>query len=368
MFMNLMHLLPKYLGYTISLSLLVFFGLFSQNTCFAQPNNNACAYACMDWTLGSAQMKKAEQDFKSRTGKDVHFGVGTFMGEGDAIGTDKHLGACFRLVFTEGQKDIIAQALNTGYDMNHPNQFDIQMGVGGMGAFNACVGDIGISMFPGAKSPWGLTYGGVQNVMDCKNVPEYPSIESAHNKSNSLKKLCEYGFKHRYRGENGENYKFKFVPERVQCPEELTKLSGFKRNDDPSTYELQLYKPCTLGDKNSIACAMTRMMDCAKPTAAWKENVKNLNISGPSQACLRDGYTRHTNPNAPSATSSQCTSQTKQSDYCKDHPEAVVGFCSWNGGDSSGDDYCNANSDRCLSCGGGSWCTCIHGVLKGCGN
>lgn len=341
--------------------------LFNFSIAHAQPEqNNSCAYACMDWTLGSVQMQKAEKAFKSRTGVDVHFGVGTFMGQGDKVGTDKHLGACFRLTFYNGQKDIIAQAVNTGYDMSHPNQFDLQMGAGGMGAFNACAGDASLSMFSGSKSVWGIVYGGIQNEVNCQKLPEYPIVISEHQKSNNLHSLCKYGFTHSYRGENGLNYKFKYVPERVKCPKELTTLTGFYRKDDPIGYDLKAEKPCNIGDQNSISCAMTRMMDCAKPTAAWNDHVKDLKISGPALACKRDGYTRWQDANAPSAASAQCSSGPYQSSYCKQHAGASVGFCSWDGGSSSGSDYCNASKSQCLACGGGRWCTCQNGELKTC--
>tara|TARA_B100000949_G_scaffold152839_1_gene134288 strand:- start:134 stop:1231 length:1098 start_codon:yes stop_codon:yes gene_type:complete len=352
--------------FKVLLIAMVFLFLFTQNAIATESGNNACAYACMDWTLGSLQMKNAEQRFKTNTGQDVHFGVGTFMGEGDEVGTDKHLGSCFRLVFRDGQKDIIAQVVNTGYDMTNPNQFDIQMGAGGMGAFNACAGDADISMYPGGKAPWGLVYGGVQNEVDCSNLPEYPVVASDSQTSNNLQTLCKYGFDNTYRGENGRNYKFKYVPERVKCPQELTELTGFYRKDDPSSYDMKLYTPCELGDEYSIACAMTRMMDCAKPTAAWTDHVKQLNISGPVPACQRDGYTRWDKATVPSAASPQCTSGSQQSSYCKEHTGAEVGFCSWDGGNTSGGDYCNANKAQCLSCGGGSWCTCSNGELNGC--
>lgn len=315
-------------GFNLWLALLMCFPSFSPNAFSEEPKNNSCAYACMDWTLGSTQMENAEQNFKNQTGIDVHFGVGTFMGEGDPIGTDKHLGSCFRLVFTDDQKDIIAQVVNTGYDMTNPNQFDLQMGAGGMGAFNACAGDVSISMYSGNKSQWGLVYGGIQNEIDCSNLPEYPVV-TTKNSNNNLQMLCKYGFVNKYRGDNGMNYKFKYVPERVKCPEELTQLTGFKRTDDPSNYELELFKPCTLGDRNSIACAMTRMMDCAKPTASWADHVKGLSITGPLPACQRDGYTRQNNANAPSAASSECTSSIPTpNSYCNEL-NAEIGLCSW---------------------------------------
>lgn len=366
----MMNILKSFVSrYEIVLCLFIISSLFSYNSCADEPKNNACAYACLDWTLGSAQMQQAEEAFKARTGQDVHFGVGTLMAEGDEVGTNKHLGRCFRLTFMDGQKDIIAQAVNTGYDMSNPNQFDIQMGAGGMGAFNACAGEANTSMYPGSKSVWGAIYGGIQNEEECSNLPPYPAVVSTNSSVNNLQLLCQYGFINKYRGADGQNFKFKYVPEEVKCPQELIQISGFSlKSGGPSGYEITHFVPCTIGDKDSIACAMTRMMDCAKPTAGWNENIKNLGLTGPIKVCQRDGYTSQENENAPSAASAQCQSGSPQSQslYCKDHPDELVGFCSWDGGNSAGGDYCNAGKDRCLSCGGGSWCTCNNGQLKEC--
>ena len=68
------------------------------------------------------------------------------------------LGACYRLVVRATdcsdrlggaalERDIIAQSVNTGFDVSNI-QFDLQMGNGGTGAFNNCAGD-DWSMFPG---------------------------------------------------------------------------------------------------------------------------------------------------------------------------------------------------------------------------
>jgi hypothetical protein len=47
----------------------------------------------------------------------------------------------------------LASAVNTGYDVEG-NQFDLQMGAGGAGIFDICVGAAG-SMFDGGLPAWG---------------------------------------------------------------------------------------------------------------------------------------------------------------------------------------------------------------------
>ena len=81
--------------------------------------------------------------------------MGTF---GTTVDPMQGLGACYRLVVRATdcsdrlggaalERDIIAQSVNTGFDVSNI-QFDLQMGNGGTGAFNNCAGD-DWSMFPG---------------------------------------------------------------------------------------------------------------------------------------------------------------------------------------------------------------------------
>ena len=131
-------------------------------------------FACMDWTLGSSAMRAAETAFTKRTGEDVFFGVGTFGTSSDA---QHGLAACYRLHVDGVTKDIIAQSINTGHDVAG-NQFDLQIGAGGAGAFNTCAGDAR-SMFPGTVAAWGCQYGGIDSLAACSGLPEYPRNSAA---------------------------------------------------------------------------------------------------------------------------------------------------------------------------------------------
>jgi hypothetical protein len=111
------------------------------------------AYACMDWTFGSKSMVAAEAAFNRRTGDDVWFGVGTY---GTSADVQRGLGACYRMAVEGVDKDLLVQSVNTGSDVAG-NQFDLQIGDGGTGAFNTCAGSstAAASMFPGPISAWG---------------------------------------------------------------------------------------------------------------------------------------------------------------------------------------------------------------------
>ena len=121
------------------------------------------------------------------------FGVGTF---GTSVDEMQGLGACYRMVVRATdcndrfggealERDIIAQSVNTGFDVSNI-QFDLQMGNGGTGAFNNCAGD-DWSMFPGAfdQDIWGAVYGGCdyrdssQGSPSCDDLPSLPQVSES---------------------------------------------------------------------------------------------------------------------------------------------------------------------------------------------
>eukprot|EP00475_Leptophrys_vorax_P013016 TRINITY_DN1940_c0_g1_i1.p1 TRINITY_DN1940_c0_g1~~TRINITY_DN1940_c0_g1_i1.p1 ORF type:complete len:355 (-),score=86.21 TRINITY_DN1940_c0_g1_i1:53-1117(-) len=256
-------------------------------------------FACMDWTFGSVSMRSAESQFSSRTGDDVYFGVGTY-GVDATIDPIKGLGACYRLDVTTMSKQMIVQSINTGSDV-WGNQFDLQVGDGGFGAFDSCAGS-SASMFPGDYSSWGKMYGGADTRVECSTLPPYPTDSAAMKAAgDSLVDLCEYSFDHGARFEGGANPTLRSVT-RVKCPDELVELTQIQRSDDPV-----FYKPATPPATNSsqvcqntpnspLSYCLTRMMDCRKPSGAWRTNVdEKLMVPGKRlvQTCALDGYTRH---------------------------------------------------------------------------
>lgn len=76
---------------------------------------------------------------------------------------------CYRLKFNHPflkGKEMIVQATNTGYDLNH-NHFDIAMPGGGQGIFQGCT-----TQFDG-KYQGGALYGGVANITQCYGLPSH---------------------------------------------------------------------------------------------------------------------------------------------------------------------------------------------------
>jgi len=277
----------------------------------AQGQGGDIAFACMDWTFGSSSMRRAEAAFKASSGEDVFFGVGTF---GTSDDPQQGLGACYRLTAKGVSKDIIAQSLNTGSDVAG-NQFDMQIGAGGAGIFNTCVGG-DESMYDGGLPPWGCQYGGVDNKSACAGLPEYPRDAAAMKAAgDSLVTLCEYSWDQSVRlsGAGKPAGVCKYNPtlldvSRVRCPDELAELTWFQRSDEPAGYATSAAHrvpgfpnadhECHTDAQpvGSSAYCLTRMMDCRKPSGAWRSNVKpELMVAGRRvvQTCAADGYTRY---------------------------------------------------------------------------
>lgn len=268
-------------------------------------------FACMDWTFGSSAMRMAEASFNKLNNEDVYFGVGTY---GTAADPQDGLGACYRLRVKGVDKDIIAQSINTGHDVAG-NQFDLQIGAGGAGAFNTCAGGMG-SMYPGERDVWGCVYGGLDSRDACAQLPMYPRTNSAMRAaSDSLVALCEYGWDKNVRlsGAGKPAGACKYNPtlldvSRVRCPEELVDFTQLQRVDEPASYKAQAeMRPagfpnfdgaheCHTQEPGSGAeFCLTRMMDCRKPSGAFKDNIRpELMVPGRkvAQTCTEDGYTR----------------------------------------------------------------------------
>jgi hypothetical protein len=165
--------------------------------CPPSPQGGDSTFACIDWSFGSNAMRQAERSFAQQSGENVFFGVGTF-GVDKESDPQQGLGACYRMTVEGVDKDIIAQSINTGSDV-FGNQFDLQMGAGGAGIFNTCVGGTQ-SMFPGGLAPWGCQYGGVDNRSACAALSPYPrNAAPMRAAGDNLVKLCEYSWDQKVR-------------------------------------------------------------------------------------------------------------------------------------------------------------------------
>ncbi|KAH6987277.1 RlpA-like double-psi beta-barrel-protein domain-containing protein-containing protein [Ilyonectria destructans] len=118
--------------------------------------------------------------------------------------------ACYALTFTSGAvkgKTMVVQSTNTGSDLG-TNHFDLLMPGGGVGIFDGCTSEFGTSLA-------GAQYGGISTQSQCDS---YPAI---------LQDGCNWRFD--WFG-NSDNPSLTF--EQVQCPTEITDVSGCTRDDD----------------------------------------------------------------------------------------------------------------------------------------
>eukprot|EP00833_Pecoramyces_ruminatium_P012073 jgi/Orpsp1_1/1186105/evm.model.c7180000096916.1 len=125
---------------------------------------------------------------------------------------------CQRLQFTSGSisgKQMVVQITNTGTDLTE-NHFDIQMPGGGVGIYNGCSAQWGAG-----NDGWGQRYGGISSSSECSQLP--PELQAG----------CKWRFDW---FKNSDNPRVTF--ERVQCPKELTDISGCIPVDDANAKPL----------------------------------------------------------------------------------------------------------------------------------
>jgi len=229
-------------------------------------------------------MKQREAQFKASTGQSVYFGVGSY-GNNQA-----RAGLCYRIQVASVDRDMIVQVVNQGGDVPDGN-FDLQMGDGGFGVFDACVsgsGGTSVPQYSGTTAAWGATYGGWSTPSQCSSLPTYPVCSPQA--PDNMQDLCAFSFNAGFRLTTGSNSNptIQNMCE-VACPSELWQATGLHRSDETNTaYTCASTNPIPSGG------LLTRMMDCAKPSYAWATNVKGSTFTGYSQVipCRRDGYTR----------------------------------------------------------------------------
>ncbi len=193
------------------------------------------------------------------------------------IGSQNDCGACYQLEITSGgspsPNKFIVQAVNTGSDVSS-GQFDILVGAGGFGIYDACASDCqsgtvcpgghcNAPMFTGGFYDWepdGNCYGGgVRSADGCSKLTSGSSFADS-----TLLYGCPIAITRGYH----QNFNAKWA--KVQCPESLYKVTGIKRKDND-----QYPKPqpsMNLPNQGRT----TTTMDCCKPTCAWRQNVATV--------------------------------------------------------------------------------------------
>ena len=211
--------------------------------------NNCVAYHCIDWTVGSQGNQQREASFLKRTGNDVYFGVGSY-GNIQSRG-----GLCYRVSVTSVKKDLIVQVINQGADVPDGN-FDLMVGDGGFGLYDACSSDgTSVPMYSAPGPAWGDLLGGVNNRSLCVNIPPYPICGTTP--IDDMSELCKWSFEEGFRIEALETNPTITKMCQVACPSELYLSTGVRRSDEKNS-------GFTCKTMESSGGHLTRMMDCGK--------------------------------------------------------------------------------------------------------
>ncbi|KAF2262184.1 hypothetical protein CC78DRAFT_606478 [Lojkania enalia] len=120
--------------------------------------------------------------------------------------------SCYSLTFTSAPvngKKMIVQIVTSALDLGD-EQFDIAIPGGGQGSIGGCTKQFGRSDI------WGATYGGISHRDECNALPD------------PLKAGCYWRFDW-FRNADNPNVNW----EQITCPEQLSYISGCRRNDDP---------------------------------------------------------------------------------------------------------------------------------------
>jgi len=262
------------------------------------------AYMCMDWTVGTKRMVDAERAYMAETGDEVHLGVGT-----DGCAQTSNMGGCYRITYGRAgagsvaeSRDLIVQSVNSGSDVHCP-QFDLQVGVGGQGIHNNCVGGTA-ALFDGSQADMGERYGGWRNKEECAQSPTHLRNSTLmQEEGDNLITLCELSFSLNMRGEDGLNSRI-IEMSQVTCPRQLTAITGFRRADQDhlgfqhnfvGEHRSNPTDDCGFNIGGDGINCLSRMMDCRKPSGSFRDNVDVENMCLGMKvlpSCTNDGYTR----------------------------------------------------------------------------
>lgn len=193
------------------------------------------------------------------------------------IGQTSNCGSCYQLEITSGgspsPNKYIVQAVNTGSDVSS-GQFDILVGAGGFGIYDACSSDCqngqvcsgghcNAPYYTGDFNAWtpdGNCYGGgVHDPNGCSKLTSGGTFADE-----TLLYGCPTAIN------RGFHANFEVQWQRVQCPPSLYKATGLRRKDD---YRHPIPK---LGLTLSNSGRTTTTMDCCKPTCSWRQNIANF--------------------------------------------------------------------------------------------
>jgi len=308
------------------------YGPTSRNACESGKEGVPIQFACPRDILFSAEMVQAAKD----DGYDGKFNYAVVGHDPDTTNLDQGLSdsccQCYQLVFDAPQyltnsvltppKPLIVQSFNT--QASGPAGFDVYMGAGGLGVFNACSDSLqygnknGAYLFTGYPDDGQAFNGGVKpgpdslkcndsnnNLSDsliaaascqakvttaCNEITGNSSYVQDETRTSCIQSNQADSYYH-------ENWKV--YAKRVACPTHLMEVTGCKlapvsglANPDPNVQKAT--QAAGAGFNNTVnnePYHTTTMQDCCMPTCAWNNNVHAATVDGYNSfySCLADG-------------------------------------------------------------------------------
>jgi hypothetical protein len=283
--------------------------------------NRPKTFICPRFMLFSTEMMQAAKDDAALYGWEKNgeipfnyaiVGHDPDDGTGGLDDTSSSCCQCYQLVYETPEtsspkppelpypKPLIVQSFNTA--ASGPLGFDVFMGAGGYGAFNACYNDpafnnttkfnefiydkypyqnpgsggISFLRFPECIKGWPPTIDGVISE-ECqakiKEMCDQALVNASEQITEDTRRSCIYC----NRLESLYHQNWTVMVKRVRCPENLTRVTGCRLKED----KLPLPVPNVKTPADAIANGSfksgyhtTTMQDCCKPTCAWADKVE----------------------------------------------------------------------------------------------
>lgn len=307
------------------------YGPTARNACESGKEGVPVQFACPRHILFSDEMMQAVKD----DGYDGKFNYAVVGHDPDTTNLDQGLSdsccQCYQLVFDAPRyltnstitppKPLVVQSFNT--QASGATGFDVYMGAGGLGVFNACSDTLSVGskngayLFSAYPDEGQAFNGGVKpgpDSLKCdsngdlsddligaascqsKVTAACNEITSSHEAvQNASRKSCiQSNQADSYYHEN-----WKVYAKRVACPAHLTEVTGCKLATqsgviapDPNVQTAaQAAKAGFSNTLNNEPYHTTTMQDCCMPTCAWSNNVRAATANGYNSfySCLADG-------------------------------------------------------------------------------
>jgi hypothetical protein len=237
-------------------------------------SGGSVGYACPHMLMFSTDLILAARHDK--LSEDFHYAVAAAQSDADC-------GKCYQLDLDLGSEpkrnQLIVQIVNSGNDVR-PGQFDLHIGGGGLGLFNACSKDCqsrhcaggpcaGVGMFEGTFDAWapggGCFSGGVRSTNTNNETTWNLCTSLSTSRGFRDRTLFQSCYLANVLGYHQNADKTRSV--RVRCPAGLRAVTGLARTDDDGLPAASLSNDLPIVCQGG-ACATT-YADCCKPSCSW---------------------------------------------------------------------------------------------------